>query len=378
LVASLLGALVLAGCSATRPATQAPVFFPPAPDLPRIQYLTSFTGLKDIERQSAFNRFVIGEKQDLIVDKPYGVAMADGRIYACDTNSTVAVFDLKAKTFSYLAGATGQGALRQPINISIGQDGTRYVTDPVRGQVVAFDRGDQFVRAYGQPGDWKPVDAAAFGGRLYVADFDHGRIVVFDIASGSQVSSFGDKSEGDARLSRPTNLAFDTSGFLYVTDVARFQVVKLDRDGKYIAAFGRLGDNLGHFARPKGVAVDRDGLVYAVDAAFNNVQIFMPGGHLATFFGGPGQGPGNLDLPAKVAIDYDDVGLLREYVQPGFHVDYLVLVTSQFGPHRVNVYGFGHQEGAQYPTEADLLRQIEERRAKAAAAPAPAPAPAGK
>ena len=54
------------------------VFFPPPPSPPRIQYLTSFSGLKDIETQSSFNKFVAGENEDLKLDKPYGVAVYDG------------------------------------------------------------------------------------------------------------------------------------------------------------------------------------------------------------------------------------------------------------------------------------------------------------
>ena len=33
------------------------------------------------------------EMQDTKLDKPYGVAMYDGKIYVCDTNATVIVLD---------------------------------------------------------------------------------------------------------------------------------------------------------------------------------------------------------------------------------------------------------------------------------------------
>jgi len=358
-------ALLMSACTPTMRPKEPAVFFPSAPNLPRIQYLTHLTGRKDIEKQSTFNRFVVGEKQNLALDKPYGVAMHDGRIYACDTNATVTVFDLKAQTFSFLKGAVGQGVLRQPVNISITPDGTKYVSDPLRGQVVVFDAADDYVRAYGTPGTWKPVDAAAYAGRLYVADMEQGHIVVLDLASGEMVASIGDKGDPANRLSRPTNLVFDKDGFVYVTDISRFQVVKYDREGGLVATFGKLGDNLGHFARPKGVAVDRNGFVYVVDAAFSNVQIFTPSGRLATFFGGPGKERGNLMLPAKVSIDYDGIEYFRSWLEPGFVPEYLVLVTSQFGDRLVNVFAFGHEEGKHYPTEEELLKELEARRPKA-------------
>ena len=45
-------------------------------------------------------------------------------------------------------------------------------------------------------------------------------------------------------------------------------------------------------------------------------------------------------------------------------MDYLVVVTSQFGPHLVNVLAYGKQKGERYPTDEELLKQIEERRKK--------------
>ncbi len=357
-------ALLAAACASAPRKQDTTVLFPPAPELPRIQYLTSFSGLKDVEEQTAFDRFVVGEKTDVKLDKPYGVAIYDGKIYVCDTNVTVFIFDLKAKTFSTLKGAVGEGKLIEPLNITIESDGTKYVADPVRGQVVAFDREDAYLRAYGTPGSWKPVDAAPFEDRLYVADVANAQVRVFDKKSGEMIKSIGDKGEPIEKLDRPTNLAFDSEGYLYVTDAGRFQVVKFDRDGHYKMAFGKLGDNLGHFARPKGIALDREGHLYAVDASFNNVQIFNPEGRLLMFFAEGGENPGNLLLPAKIVVDYDNLQYFQKYLRPDFQADYLVLVTSQFGPRLVNVLAHGQEKGKKYPSDADLLKQIEEMRKK--------------
>ena len=365
LLASVTLAVLLTSGCATQPVKREPaVYFPPAPALPRIQYLTAFNGLKDIEEQSGFNRFVVGEKLNLELDKPYGVAMYDGKIYVCDTNTTVIVLDLKKKLFSSMTGAVGAGRLSQPVNITIEADGTKYVADPVRGQVVVFDRNDAYLRAIGEPGSWKPVDAAPFGDRLYVADNANGLVKVFDKLSGELLKTIGDQGDPAERLDRPTNLAFDRDGHLYVTDIGRFQVVVFDRDGHFQRTVGKIGDNPGHFARPKGTAIDRDGLLYAVDAAFNNVQIFSPEGRLLMFFGDAGLGPGGLMLPAKVAIDEQNIDYFRSYAAPEFEIEYLVLVTSQFGDRKVSVYGFGHEKGKRYPTEEELRQQIEEKRRK--------------
>jgi DNA-binding beta-propeller fold protein YncE len=190
-------------------------------------------------------------------------------------------------------------------------------------------------------------------------------IKVFDKASGQIIKTIGDKGEPIERLSRPSNLAFDPSGFLYVTDVGRFQILKYDRDGHYKSAIGKPGDNLGHFARPKGIAIDREGQLYVVDAAFNNVQVFNKDGHLLMFFGTPGTDPGQFMLPAKVVVDYNNIKYFQKYAAPNFVIDYLVLVTSQLEKRSISVLAYGREKGKKYPTDAELMKQIEARKKQA-------------
>jgi DNA-binding beta-propeller fold protein YncE len=118
------------------------------------------------------------------------------------------------------------------------------------------------------------------------------------------------------------------------------RVFKFDDQGELLQTFGSLGKRLGQFVRPKGVAVDREGRIYVVDAASELVQIFNADAELLLFFGGSGNQPGGLNLPAKVVIDYDNVDLFADRVAPGYKVEYLVIVTSQYGRNKVSVFGF--------------------------------------
>jgi DNA-binding beta-propeller fold protein YncE len=263
-----------------------------------------------------------------------------------------------------MAGTSGRGRLVQPVNIFIEPDGTKYVSDPGRGQVVVFDGKDEFVRALGQPGEWRPVAAASWGDRLYVVDGEHLLVRVVDKTSGEQLATIGDKGEKSERLGRPTNVAFDRAGDLYVSDMGRFQVVRFDQAGKFKGTIGHLGDSLGEFARPKGIAFDPQDRLYAADAAFNNVQIFDHDGRLLLFFGARGEEPGGLLLPAQVTIDAANLKYFQQYVDPNFDAEYLVLATSQFGARRVNVFAFGREKGKAYPSDEELRKEVEARRQK--------------
>jgi hypothetical protein len=50
--------------------------------------------------------------------------------------------------------------------------------------------------------------------------------------------------------------------------------------------------------------------------------------------------PGGLNIPAKVEIDYENVDLFADLAAPGHQLEYLILVTSQFGSRKVSVFGF--------------------------------------
>jgi len=90
------------------------------------------------------------------------------------------------------------------------------------------------------------------------------------------------------------------------------------------------------------VAVDRAGRIYEVDAAFENVQIFDQAGNLLLFLGGTGQEPGSLVLPSKVIVINEDLAHFQRYAAPNFALEHVIAVTSQYGPNKLNIYGFGH------------------------------------
>lgn len=354
---------LIMGCATGPKQDIAKVFYPPPPDLARLQFLASYTAEADIaKKKSAFESFVtgVGDSRRRL-DKPYGVAIRDGKIYVCDLNQGVIVFDFEKKSFDGLQGARGTGKLMQPVNIRIDPEGVKYVSDPVRGQVVVFDKNDFFVAAFGMSDDWKPVDAVPFGDELYVADMKNFQVVVTNKKTGAVMRRFGQEGPAEERIGRPTNLAFDSEGHLFVSDAGRFQIVKFDRDGHYLGIIGEQGAESGRFARPRGIALDRENRIYAVDAAFDNVQVFNKDGNLLSFFAGPGTAPGNLSLAAQVAVDYDNLRYFQQFADPQFELEYLVIVTSQFGKSMVNIYGYGKERGKKYPVDAELLEKLKER-----------------
>jgi sugar lactone lactonase YvrE len=344
----IAGGLQLASCAtAPGPEIGDRPFFPPPPEAPRLQYLTHFTSSREIApERGRFASLVLGEAEaeDAVV-KPYGLALHDGVLYVCDTQrNLVNLFDLRERRFGYL-GFEGPGRLRKPINVRVDDAGTKYVADADRREIVVFGPDDAYRGAFGGEDLERPVDLAISADEIYVCDAGTAEIVVFERETHGLRRRFGGAGTEPGRFARPTNVTVDAAGDLYVSDTLNGRVQKLDPEGNPLRSYGELGTGFGQFARPKGVAVDPAGRLYVADAAFENVQIFDPEGRLLLFFGGAGTDAGRLNLPAQVVVDTEHVPLFTRYANPGFHLEYLVLVTSQYGPRKVNVFGFGTPEG---------------------------------
>jgi len=265
----------------------------------------------------------------------------DGAVYAVDIRGNgYAVFDLANKKSRFVRPG-GAGTLAKPINITIDKDGTRFITDTEKDQVLVFDAQDRFLRAFGETGQFRPIDVAIAGHKLYVTDILHHQVHILDKRTGETLKTFAESGSGDGQLFHPTNLSIANDGTVYVTDTTNFRIQQFDGDGQFIRTIGSQGNRPGRFARPKGVALDRENRIYVVDAAFENVQILAPEGGALMFFGGPGNDRGNLSMPTAIKIDYDNVEYFQKYAAPNFEIDYLVVVENQFGFNKITVFGYG-------------------------------------
>ncbi len=359
IVFSVIAAILLFGCATSeKEISTERVFYPPLPEIPRLQYLTHITTEDDIgTSRGGFDEFLFGKPQSQrFIAAPYDIEASKGKIYISDRElRSIIIVDLEQRKFDFIK-TRGMGALRQPAGIAISKDNFKYIADFGRKQIVVFDSENNYVRAYGHKDQFvKPVDVAVHENLLYVCDFGLHQIIVIDMVSGDTIQTIGSLGDSEGQFLKPTHITIGTHGDIYVNDAFNFRIQMFDSFGAYVKKFGFHGDSFGGLARPKGIAVDRDGRLYVVDAAFENVQIFDDETlRLLTFFGGYGENPGNMKLPISVYVDYENVEYFKKYADKNFQIQYLVYVTNLLGNKKINVYGFGDWTGESLPADESL------------------------
>ena len=166
-------------------------------------------------------------------------------------------------------------------------------------------------------------------GNVYVAEYIGNRIrrirtdgTIETLAGTGVAGNGGDGGPAaEAQINRPLGVAVDIVGNVYIADQENHRIRRITPDGTMntVAGTGSAGDSgdggpatQARLNRPTGVAVDAAGRVYVADAGNNRVRRFAPGEIIETIagtgsagFGGDG-GPAELaqlDDPFGVAVD---------------------------------------------------------------------------
>jgi DNA-binding beta-propeller fold protein YncE len=107
---------------------------------------------------------------------------------------------------------------------------------------------------------------------------------------------------------RPTEVALDPQGNVYIIDGGNQRVQKFDKDGNFLLMWGSQGPGDGQFlfqvppAHYGSLTVDKDGFVYVTDH-FNRVQKFDGNGNFLMKFGDTGYADGKFYTLYGVTVD---------------------------------------------------------------------------
>jgi sugar lactone lactonase YvrE len=225
-------------------------------------------------------------------------------------------------------GPAASAQLWYPADIAFDSDGNLFIADSGNNRIRKVDQQGVITTVVGDGtsgfgGDGGPATAAqlktsglsgvaiAFdaAGNLYIADGGNARVRRMDTKgiistiAGNGVSGFsGDGGPATAaKLSRPSGLAFDAAGNLYIADTGSLsfspgsRVRKVDKAGKIttVAGIGE-GDFTGdggpatsaNLLNPAGMAFDTQGNLYIADSGNDRIRKVDQDGIITTVAGG--------------------------------------------------------------------------------------------
>jgi RHS repeat-associated protein len=162
-----------------------------------------------------------------------------------------------------------------------------------------------FAAAFGSPGGGngefsRPSGVAVDAhGDVWVVDSYDNRLEKFS-ASGTWLASYGSFGSGSGEFEEPVEVAIDRStGKVFVTDLGNRRVDELSEGGEWVRSW--TGGE-GEFEEANGIAVDSKGDVWVTDYAADDVREFNEKGELLRKFGSAGSGDGQFEGAAGIVV----------------------------------------------------------------------------
>jgi DNA-binding beta-propeller fold protein YncE len=242
--------------------------------------------------------------------EPYGLAVdSKNNLYVADQKvGAIFIFNTETREVELIKNKVHAHFVRI-IGLAMDDNDRLFVSDPGLHHILVFDANhkadDVITEGMVEPGSMA-IDKE--NRLLYVSDVALDQILVYDADSFKLLRKIGTTGHnhelttpGD--FAKPTGVAVDQDGNLYVCDTMNNRIEIFDADGKFVSTFGKAGDGPGYFARPKGVAIDSDGHIWVADGQQDRVQVFNQQTQLLITFGGHGLLPGQFQGLVGIATD---------------------------------------------------------------------------
>jgi len=313
------------------------IVWPNPPAIARIKYTTWYSSDKEkrnykgnVQKKNGWMDRLAGTQTEeeafsmpFQLNQPYGIAIdSKGLVYVADHKvGAIFIFNPDTRDVDLIKNGTHAHFVRI-IGLAMDDSDRLFVSDPGLKHILIFNKDhkaeDVITDGLSEPSGMA-IDTQ--NRLLYVADVDLDQVLVYDADTLKllrKIGTTGHKHElttpGD--FAKPTGVAVDKEGNVYVADTLNNRVEIFDADGNFISTFGKNGDGPGYFARPKGIALDSDGHIWVADGAQDRVQVFTKEGQLLIAIGAHGLLPGQFQGLVNIAIDKQDRVFTTE-IYPG-------------------------------------------------------------
>ncbi len=140
-------------------------------------------------------------------------------------------------------------------------------------------------------------------GRIYVCDSSDPYVRVFDSRGVFQREFMNIQGKSGGLQ----GLAIDSADTLYLSDAENCAIQVLQAElGLWLRTIGSKGDGAGQFQLPTGITTDRLNQLYCADYGTSRILVFNKAGTLVRTFGSKGTGPGQFNVPRSIAVGKND------------------------------------------------------------------------
>jgi len=286
-----------------------------APSTQKAKWMDRLAGTQPTS-ESGRVLYQLGEPYGMAVDSKNNLYVADQKVGA------IFIFNTETREAQLIKNKTDAHFVRI-IGLAMDDGDRLFVSDPGLRHVLVFDANhkptDVITEGMTEPGSMA-IDRE--NRLLYVSDIQLDQVLVYDADSLKLLRKIGTTGHnhelttpGD--LAKPSGLAVDADGNLYVCDTLNDRVEVFDADGKFISTYGKNGDGPGYFARPKGITIDSDGHIWVADGMQDRVQVFNQQWQLLIVFGGHGLLPGQFQGLVNVTADTRNNRVFTSEIYPG-------------------------------------------------------------
>ena len=326
------------------------IVWPNPPAIARIRYLAFYSAqpLKDVDKpktakQSWMDRLagtvpeVDSTRVLFQLAQPYGMAVdSKGKVYVADSKvGAIFIFNTETRDVEMIKNRVEAHFVRI-ISLAVDDDDRLFVTDPGLKHVLVFNAQHKAEDVIAD-GMVEPSGVAidTQNRLLYVSDINLDQILVYDADTLKLLRKMGTGGKnhelttpGD--FAKPSGIAVDKDGNLYVADTLNNRIEVFDADGVFLRTWGKNGDGPGYFARPKGVAIDSDGHVWVADGMQDRVQVFTNEGQLLIAIGGHGLLPGQFQGLVGIASDNRRNRIYTSEIYPGRVQEFRYVTDVEF------------------------------------------------
>ena len=248
--------------------------------------------------------------------EPRGVAVNQrGEILVAErARYCISIFNSTAqKLGSFGSDGTEQGKFRDVHGVAMDGDGNILVTDCTTHCIYKFSSEHKLLKTVGSRGNKSlqfdgPLSVAVspITKKIAIPEWDNHRVQILN-PDLTFYRSFGSKGSDNGQFICPHDIAFDSTGNIYVTDAWNHRVQVFNPEGIFLRQFGNKGEGDGELNFPAGISIDSDDTVYVTEGRNQRVSVFTYDGKFLASFGNGGSGPGQFNSSYRLTVDRDGI-----------------------------------------------------------------------